>query len=112
MPEAIVLQVKATLNNAVVAGLTLSDFSFYLYAKAKSGGAVTTVVNGANAATADGGGAYSYTYSDPNYETYNYFGHAVYGGASNLDGKLWEFSIDEPVKDAIDRYDFPKSIII
>jgi len=65
-------------------GLTLSDIVIYLYARAKSDGAVTTIWSGENPTEEIGGGLYSKSY-DADTTTYDYFAYAVYSGSETLD---------------------------
>lgn len=75
-----------TKNNGQPAtGLTLSEIALYLYRRAKSGGAVTTLWNGEHPTEEIGGGLYSRAYTGEDEATYGYYGHAYHSGATSLD---------------------------
>jgi len=67
------------------AALTLTDITIYLYARAQADGAVTTIWDGVNPTEEVGGGIYTRAYDDADRNTYDYYGYAVYGGATELD---------------------------
>lgn len=66
-------------------GLTLSEIAVYLYARAQSDGTVTTIWDGVAPAEEVGGGVYTRAYDDADRNTYDYYGYAVYSGATVLD---------------------------
>jgi len=67
------------------AGLTLAEVAIYLYARALADGTVTTIWSGVAPTEEVGGGIYTRAYDDANRNTYDYYGYAVYSGATTLD---------------------------
>ena len=71
-------------NGQPATGLTLTDIDLYLYARAKSDGAMSTIWNGENPSEEVGGGLYSKAYAADT-TTYDYFAYAHYTGSTTLD---------------------------
>jgi len=67
------------------AGLTLAEVAIYLYARAQADGTVTTIWSGVAPTEEVGGGIYTRAYDDADRNTYDYYGYAVYSGATELD---------------------------
>lgn len=72
-------------------GLTLADIDLYLYSRKKSDGSVSTIWNGETPTEEIGGGKYSKSYGGEDFDTYDYFAHAHYTGATSLDSN---YSLD------------------